>query len=134
MVSPGLSERIEHALVRLRARVRLHVGEAAAEQLLGAVDGELLDDVDVLAAAVVAAAGIAFGVLVGQHAAGGFEHGVGDDVLRRDQLDLVLLAVKLLADRAGNLRIALGQGGGEKAARGDGLGLRIKHRSLSLVL
>ena len=100
MVSPGCSEGVEHALVRLRARVRLHVGKAAAEQLLGAIDGELLDDVDVLAAAVVAATGIAFGVLVGQHAAGGFEDGLGDDVLGRDQLDLVLLAVKLLADRA----------------------------------
>ena len=70
-----LQQRDEHALVGLAARVRLHVGEAAAEQLLGAVDGELLDDVDVLAAAVVAPAGIALGVLVGEHAAGRFEHG-----------------------------------------------------------
>ena len=126
-------ERVEHALVGLAARVRLHVGEAAAEQLLGAVDGELLDDVDVLAAAVVAPAGIAFGVLVGQHAAGRFQHGLGDDVLRRDQLDLMLLAAKLLADRIGDLRIAVGNAGGEKSALGDGLGLRVKHRSLSLL-
>ena len=134
MVSPGCGESVEHALVGLRAGVGLHVGEAAAEQLLGALDGQLLDDVDVLAAAVVAPAGIAFGVLVGEDAAGRLEHGLGDDVLRRDQLDLMLLAAELLADRIGNLRIAVGQGLVEKAARGNGLGLRIKHRSLSLVL
>ena len=97
-----LGERVEHALVGLRARVRLHVGEAAAEQLLGAIDGEFFGDVDVLAAAVVALARIAFGVLVGEHAAGGIEHGLRDDVLRRDQLDLVLLAAELLLDGAEN--------------------------------
>ncbi len=104
----GLGERHEHALVRLAARVRLHVGELAAEQPLGAVDRELLGDVDVLAAAVVALARIAFGVLVGQHAAGRLEHRLGDDVLRSDQLDLVLLAPELLADRIGDLGIFFG--------------------------
>jgi hypothetical protein len=36
----GLQQREEHGLVRLAAGVRLDVGEAAAEQLLGALDGE----------------------------------------------------------------------------------------------
>jgi hypothetical protein len=40
-----------------------------AEQLLAAVDRQLLGDVDVFAAAVVALARIAFGVLVGELAA-----------------------------------------------------------------
>ena len=66
IVSPGLSSARIDRLVGLRAGVRLHVGVFGAEQLLGAVDGELLGDVDVLAAAVVALAGIAFGVLVGE--------------------------------------------------------------------
>ena len=52
----GLQQRLEHALVGLAAGVRLDVGEAAAEELFGAVDGELLGDVDPLAAAVVAPA------------------------------------------------------------------------------
>ena len=43
--------------VRLRARVRLDVRVLGAEQLLRAVDRELLDLVDDLAAAVVAAPG-----------------------------------------------------------------------------
>ena len=51
-----LEEREEHRGVRLRAGVRLHVGVLGAEELLRAVDGELLDLVDELAAAVVALA------------------------------------------------------------------------------
>jgi hypothetical protein len=56
----------EHALVGLRARVGLHVGSFGAEQLLDAVDRQLLDDVHVFATTVVALAGIALGVLVGE--------------------------------------------------------------------
>ena len=67
-MSPGFISAMNTRLVGLAARVRLHVGEAAVEQLLGAVDGELLGHVDVLAAAVVALAGIAFRILVGEHA------------------------------------------------------------------
>jgi hypothetical protein len=46
--------------------MRLHVGVIGAEQLLGAVDGQLFDFIHMLAAAVVALARVAFGVLVGQ--------------------------------------------------------------------
>jgi hypothetical protein len=40
-VSPGLQQREEHRLVGLRAGMRLHVGERAAEQLLRALDRQL---------------------------------------------------------------------------------------------
>jgi hypothetical protein len=60
--------------VRLRAGVGLHVGVLGGEQLLGAVDRRLLDLVHHLAAAVVALAGIALGVLVRGHRADGLEH------------------------------------------------------------
>ena len=93
-----LQQRHEHGLVGLRAGVRLDVGEAAVEQLAGAIDGELLGLVDLLAAAVVAPAGIALGIFVGQHRARGLEHGARDDVLRGDQLDLLALAVQLALD------------------------------------
>ena len=86
-----LHQRQEHALVRLAARVRLDVGEAAVEQDAGALDRELFRDVDELAAAVIALARIALGVFVGQHRALRLEHGAGDDVLGGDQLDLVAL-------------------------------------------
>ena len=84
-----LQQRQEHRLVRLAAGIRLHVGEAAAEQLLGALDRQRLGDVDELAAAVIAPARIALGVFVGQHRALRLEHGAADDVLGGDQLDLV---------------------------------------------
>ena len=72
-----LQQREIHRHVGLRARVRLHVGVLGAEQRLRAVDGQRFGDVDELAAAVVALARIAFGVLVRQHRAGGFEDGAG---------------------------------------------------------
>jgi hypothetical protein len=78
--------------VGLRAGVRLHVGVLGAEELLGAVAGQVLDDVGELAAAVVALAGIALGVLVGEDGAGGLEHGAADEVLRGDHLQAFVLA------------------------------------------
>jgi hypothetical protein len=52
--------------VGVGAGVALDVGERAAEHLLGAVDGEVFDLVVEAAAAIVASAGEAFGVLVGE--------------------------------------------------------------------
>src|SRR6202023_3989225 len=85
----------------------------------GAVDGQLLDDVDVLAAAVVALAGVAFGVLVGEHRALRLEHPRAGVVLRGDQLDVLLLAAALAGDRTCELGIETldGHGGAEHARR-----------------
>jgi len=88
----GLQESRVDRLVGLGTRMGLHVGVFGAEQRLAAVDGELLGDVDVLAAAVVALARIALGVLVGQHRTLGREHARTSVVLRGDQLDVVFLA------------------------------------------
>ena len=55
----GLQQRQKHRLVHLAAGVRLHVGEAGAEQFLGALDRQRLGDVDPFAAAVIALARIA---------------------------------------------------------------------------
>ena len=100
----------EHALIRLAAGIGLDVGEAAVEQLAGALDRERLGDVDELAAAVIAPARIAFGVFVGHDRALRLEHGAGDDVFRGDELDLVALAAEFEFDRAGDF----GVGGGER--------------------
>ncbi|CUH43720.1 hypothetical protein RUM4293_02615 [Ruegeria atlantica] len=113
----GLDQCLEHALVGLRARVRLHVGKAAAKQLFGAVDGQVLGDVHVLAAAIVTPSGIAFGVFVGHHRALCFHHGGRDDVFGCDQLDLVALTTQLGCDRAEQLGITVRQGLGEKSVR-----------------
>ena len=100
-----LQQREVHGLVGLRAGMRLHVGVVGAEQLLDALDRQLLGDVDVFAAAVVALARIAFGVLVGQLAALRFHHPRAGVVFRRDQLDVVFLAAVLGRDRRGQFGV-----------------------------
>ena len=107
IVSPGLQQRVVDGRVRLRARVRLHVGVLGAEQRLGAVDRELLGDVDVLAAAVVALARVALGVLVGEDRALALEHRDRHEVLRGDHLERALLALELEREHLGDLRIDL---------------------------
>ena len=91
--------------VGLRAAVRLHVGVLGAEELLRPIDGQLLDDVDVLAAAVVAPAGIALGILVRQHAAGRLHHGGAGVVLAGDHFQAVVLALDFVGDRAPHVGI-----------------------------
>ena len=95
----GVEQGHVHGAVGLAAGVRLDVGVVGAEQLLGAVDGQLLDHVDVLAATVVALARVALGVLVGQHAALGFHHRRAGVVFRGDQLDVLFLALSFLLHR-----------------------------------
>ena len=85
---------------------------SAPKSCLGALDRELLDLVDDLAAAVVALAGQALGVLVREHRADGLEHGRPGEVLGRDQLELVALARELGVAEAGDLGIDLGRGRG----------------------
>ena len=104
--------------VGLGARMRLHVGVFRAEQCGHAVDGELLDHVDVLAAAVVAPARIALGVLVGQHRPLGLHHRQRSEVLTRDHLQRGLLAGQLGGDRVVHRGIELGQGRAKEWVRG----------------
>ena len=85
--------------------VRLHVRVLGVEQRLRAIDGELLDLVDDLAAAVVAASRVALRVLVRGNAAHGLEHRGPREVLGRDQLDLAPLPLELPADQPGDLGV-----------------------------
>jgi hypothetical protein len=95
----GRDQRHVRGHVGLRAAVRLHVRGRRAEEFLRAAAREVLDRVDVLAAAVVAPAGIALGVLVRQHGAARRHHLARRVVLGRDQLELALLAPLLELDR-----------------------------------
>ena len=94
--------------VGLRAGVRLHVDVLGAEDLLGAVDGELLGHVDELAAAVVALARIALGVLVREHRAARVEDRLRHEVLGGDHLERRLLAIGLVAEHLRDLGIDVG--------------------------
>ena len=115
IVSPGLVSASITAPLACAPRMRLDVGEAAAEQLLGALDRQRLDRIRRRAALIVAAARIAFGIFVGEHRALRLEHRARDDILRGDQLDLVLLAVELGGDRVGDGAVGLAQRLGEEA-------------------
>lgn len=75
----------------------------AIKQLLGPVDGEALDPADESAAAIIAPPGIAFRVLVGEHRNPRLQHRLRDDVLGRDQLDLLLLPAEFVMDRRGDI-------------------------------
>jgi hypothetical protein len=101
----GIQQREVHRLVGLRAGMRLHVGVVGIEELLDAIQGEPLGDVDVFAAAVVALARIAFGVLVGEHAALRLQHARAAVIFRRDQLDVFLLAAVFGRDRRGQFGV-----------------------------
>ena len=103
--------------VGVRTAVGLHVGESGAVELASAVARKVLHDVHLLAAAVVALAGIPFGVLVREHAAHCLHHGEGREILRRDKLDAAALTIQLLAQHAGHCGIDLrkvGQRHGDK--------------------
>ncbi len=85
--------------------MRLYVDVVGAEEALGAVAGEVFDDVGELAAAVVALAGVAFGVLVGEDSAGGFEHGARDEVFACDHLEALVLAEDFVGDLRGDVGV-----------------------------
>ncbi len=69
------------------ACVRLHVRMVGLEQRFRPSDGQALDDIHVLAAAVIAASWVAFGVLVREDGTSGFENRAADEVFRRDELE-----------------------------------------------
>ena len=77
------------------AAVRLQVGVVGAEQRLGALDADVLGLVDVRAAAVVALARVALGVLVRQRRPERGEDGRRGEVLAGDQLQAAAQAVEL---------------------------------------
>ena len=115
-----LQQRQEHRLVHLAAAVRLDIGEFAVEQLLGPLDRQVLDDIDILAATVIAFARISFGVFVGQNRTLRFQHRPADDVLGCDQFDLVALTAQLFLDGVGNVGVAAGQRFGEESGLAGG--------------
>ena len=122
-----LQQRLVHPLVGLAARVGLHVGEFAVEQLFRALDGQVLGNIDELAAAIVTPTGIALGVLVGQNRALRLQHCGRDDVFGCDQFDLISLAAQLRFDGARDLGVAFGQGLGEKCLALKGLVCIMRH-------
>ncbi len=105
----GLQHRRIGRLIGLRSGMGLHVNVLGAEQFFGPVARQIFNDIDELAAAVIALAGVALGVLVGQDAASGFEHGFGSEIFARDQFQLRALALCLMTDGVVNFGVHFGQ-------------------------
>ncbi len=122
-----LQQREEHRLVGVGARVRLHVGEGAVEQALGAIDGQALGFVDKLAAAIIAPPRIALGVFVGQHRTLRLQHRARDDVFRGDQFDLLLLTAQFGGDGRAHVGIGALQRSFEKAVTLGGVSGWLAH-------
>ena len=114
----GLERGEVHAHVRLRAGVGLHVRVLGAEERLRALDRDRLDLVDDLAAAVVALARIALGVLVRRHRPDRLEDARPGEVLGRDQLDLTALPLELGGEQLRDLGIDLCEAGGAEVLEG----------------
>ena len=106
----GLQKGQEHRFVGRCAAVRLHVGGFCTEQLFDAVNRQLLDDIDILAATVIAAAGVAFGVFVGELGACGLQYGGRGVVFAGDQFDVVFLALVLFLNGGPNVGIGVSDG------------------------
>jgi hypothetical protein len=103
--------------IRLRPRMRLHVDVLGPEDLCGALDRQVFDDVDVLTTAVVAASRISLCVLIGERRAQRGEDRRRGEVLGGDQLDLGVLAMDLGEDRLGRCGIDLCQRGPVRPTR-----------------
>ena len=88
----------------------MNIGTVGAEQFLGAVDGKLFNDIHVLAAAVVAFAGIALGIFVGQLRALSLHHWPRDIILGGNQFDVIFLAAVLSLDGGPQFGVGLGEG------------------------
>ena len=86
----------------------LHVGMLRAEQAAGALARDVLYFVHPGAAAVIALAGVALGILVRQHAAHCGHHGRRYHVFRGNQFNVPALAAKLTLHGPRHLCIALG--------------------------
>ncbi len=68
----GVEHRQHHRGIGLGTRMGLHIGPFNAKKFFYAVDGQLFNLVNHLATAIVALAGEAFCIFVGEHRAGGF--------------------------------------------------------------
>ena len=101
----------EDGHVRLGAAVGLDVGECAAEELLRPLACEVFDLVVKLAPAVVACAGVALGVLVGEAGAHRVHHARRDVILGGDEFERGLLAPCFGADDLRRLWIVRGESG-----------------------
>ena len=101
--------RLEHGKIDrhigLRAGMGLHIGVFRPEKRLGAFARQIFNDIDILAAAVIALSRISFGIFVGQVRAHCGQNRVTDEVFGCNQLQMLALARQFLAHRVADFGI-----------------------------
>ena len=103
----GLEHGEVYSHVSLSARMGLNVSVLCSEKLACTLTGDLLNNVNAFAAAVVALAGITLGVLVCEVAAHCRHNGGRNDVLAGDKLKVAALSFKLAVHCLANSGIVL---------------------------
>ena len=96
--------------VGLRTGMGLDIHMIGLEQLFGPVARQIFGDIDKLAPAVIALAGIAFGIFHRHHTPQRFQHPRAHQIFGRNQLQLVFEAIHFVPNRPGDLGIKLRQG------------------------
>ena len=98
----------QHGCIRLSTGMGLHIGVLRAEDLLGTVPGEVLNDVHIFAAPVVPTPRVPLRIFVRQHRTLGLKDRSGNEVLTRNHLERVPLAAQFAGNGVGNLGVELG--------------------------
>ena len=105
-----MQHRLENGEIRLRAGMRLHIGVACMKQFFSAVDRQLFGHIHMLAAAVVALAGVTLGVLVGEHRTLRHQHARAGVIFRGNQLNMILLTLPFCLQRLPQCGVQTGDG------------------------
>ena len=116
-MSPGRAIACSTAALAVAPECGWTFANSAPNSALRALDRELLGDVDLFAAAVVAAAGVSLGVLVREHRALRLQHRDGHEVLGGDHLEVPALALELALEHLCDLGVDLGERGVEVTDR-----------------
>src|SRR5450432_1932736 len=82
--------------VGLRSGVRLDIGMICAKKFLGPINGELLDNVNVLASSIITLSGISLGVFVGHDRTLGLQDRFRNKVFGGYQLQIIFLSLRLM--------------------------------------
>ena len=97
-----LTPRKIHGFIRLCTTVRLDVGMVGPEELLGAIDCQLLYLVGILLPAIVTPAWVTLAIFISKDTPKRLQYITRDIILARDELQTFALALLLMGDEGSN--------------------------------
>ena len=83
----------------------LDIGMFSTKQLFGTINGQLFGNIDKFTTTIVALAGVAFSIFIGQYRPLDLQHGFTDKVFRCNKLKAVFLPGDFLLNNLRNLRV-----------------------------